>query len=150
MIYGVDLGMRSLYIYGTEDIQVVSVPKSDRYTEIYHMANIVRSLFDWEDTVFYEEPVLAGPKNIRTIIGLAQSSAALLSGSAAHCYEVPVGTWKKEVVGKGNAKKNEVAEWLEENDHTAFLRCSEDQNLIDAACIQKYGIAVMDRLRSAT
>jgi Holliday junction resolvasome RuvABC endonuclease subunit len=150
MIWGVDLGMRSLYIYGTEDIQIVSVPKGDRYLEIYSMAKWVSQIFDKDDTVFYEEPVLAGPKNIRTIIGLAQSSAALLSGSAAHCYEVPVGTWKKEVVGKGNAKKEEVAAWLEENDHPTFVRCGEDQNLIDAACIQKYGIAVMDRLRSAT
>ena len=150
MIYGVDLGMRSLYIYGTEDIHIVSVPKGDRYLEIYSMAKWVSQIFDKDDTVFYEEPVLAGPKNIRTIIGLAQSSAALLSGSVAHCYEVPVGTWKKEVVGKGNAKKEEVAAWLKENDPESFDRCGEDQNLIDAACIQKYGIKVMDRLSSAT
>jgi Holliday junction resolvasome RuvABC endonuclease subunit len=150
MIYGVDLGMRSLYVFSDKDVDEILVKKSDRYTEIHTMAEFVSSMFLETDTVFYEEPVLAGPKNIRTVIGLAQSSAALLAGSKAHCYEVPVATWKKEVIGKGNANKMQVADWLYENDLKTYDRCGENQNFIDAACIQKYGVAVMDRLRSAT
>jgi hypothetical protein len=71
MIYGVDLGMRSLYIYGDDGPRVITVPKSDRYTEIWRMSEEIFEAFHVEDLIFYEEPVLAGPKNIRTVIGLA-------------------------------------------------------------------------------
>lgn len=145
MIYGVDLGMRSLYIYGDGAQFRLVVERSDRYREIRTLSEWVALTFEPEDAVFYEEPVLAGPKNIRTMIGLAQTSAALLAGSTARCYGVAVTEWKKEVVGRGNAKKQEVAEWLRENDRTCFDVCNGDQNFFDAACIQKYGKAVMSK-----
>lgn len=148
MIYGVDLGMRALYIYGDEGPIEISVGKSDRYTEIWRLSEDVFDAFHVEDFVFYEEPVLAGSRNIRTMIGLAQVSGCLLASSVAKCYEVPVATWKKAVIGKGNVKKEIVADWLYENDRTAYNRCGGDQNLMDAACIHKYGEQVVGRLSS--
>jgi hypothetical protein len=150
MIYGVDLGMRSLYIYGDDGPRVITVPKSDRYTEIWRMSEEIFEAFHVEDLIFYEEPVLAGPKNIRTVIGLAQTSGCLLASSVGKCYEVPVATWKKEIVGKGNAKKQDVADWLLEHDGDTYSGCGGDQNFMDAACIHKYGKMVMGRLSSST
>lgn len=148
MIYGVDLGIRSLYVYGEDELFHLSVEKSDRYTEIWRLSEMVFDTFNVEDLVFYEEPVLAGPKNIRTMIGLAQVSGCLLASSVAKCYEVPVAKWKKEVIGKGNVTKGTVSDWLYMNDIDTYTACGGDQNFMDAACIQKYGKAVISRLSS--
>ncbi len=77
---------------------------------------------------------------------LAQTAGALLSAIDSPCYLVPVTSWKKDVVGKGNASKEEVAKWLEEFQNPRYLACEGDQNRIDATCIAMYGEAIVDSL----
>lgn len=50
-----------------------------------------------------------------------------------------VSSWKKRVVGKGNATKPEVAEYLRLRWPSLYARTGGDQDLIDACCIALYG-----------
>ena len=56
---------------------------------------------------------------------------------------VPVGTWKKATVGKGNATKAEVKQWVEMKYPTLK---GEGQDILDAAALADYGHQVLDRL----
>ncbi len=58
---------------------------------------------------------------------------------------VNVMAWKKDIVGKGNASKDEVAAWLEVHHPDYYEQCHGDQNLVDATCVALYGRLVMDR-----
>lgn len=148
MIWGVDLGVRSAHLFCVDQPQTVSVviPKmTKRGLELRALRHQLSEFITREDVVFVEEPPLAGSRNVRTFAALNQVYAIVLS-STSEAYSVEVGTWKKQVVGKGNATKEEVSTWLEV-DHSAYSAlCGDDQNLRDAACIALYGRAVLDRL----
>ena len=146
-VHGIDLGMRSFHVFSECGARTVEVPKSNRYEEIGGLAHHLKHMFEPEDVIFYEEPILAGPRNIRTLIGMSQTSGILLGASSARCYEVPVATWKKEVVGSGKASKDDVARWLSKKHPDIYSKCL-NQNHIDAACIYLYGQLVVDRLSS--
>ena len=90
--------------------------------------------------VFMEAP-LEGHSVHSAIIQAQVGGAVLAAASKVHVNVelVNVGSWKKQVVGKGNAKKPEVAEWLKENWPEAYNRANGDQDLIDASAINRYG-----------
>lgn len=137
--------MRSVHLFNGETARTISVPRSHRYEELQRIAGAIMGAIVATDIVFVEEPPLAGPKNIRTLIGLSQTHGAVIASSPGYCYSVPVATWKKDVVGNGKADKTFVAEWLERNHPSIYARCA-NQDQIDAACIHMYGKLVMDRL----
>lgn len=93
--------------------------------------------------VYLEEPLVG--HNIHSTIVQAQVNGAVLavveSFRIMGVYNalVHVSTWKKDVVGKGNAKKEDAAAWLEKNWPEAYHLAEGDQDLIDAACINRYG-----------
>lgn len=60
---------------------------------------------------------------------------------------VNVGTWKKQVVGNGRADKAAISGWLRANDGWLYERLAGDQDLIDAACIGRYGAGVVRAAR---
>lgn len=60
-------------------------------------------------------------------------------------YPVNVQTWKKDVIGRGNASKGDVAEWLTRHHPHLAGMADGDQDLVDAACIALYGVQVLDR-----
>lgn len=150
MIWGVDLGVRSLHAFGlVEDgsgfaVSVFADKMETRSRELKALSKKFYDIFDRDDVIFVEEPPLAGSRNVRTFAALHQVfSVALTQGP--NVYSTEVATWKKEVVGAGNAKKEDVARWLETR-HPSYSSLCGDQNLIDAACIALYGRAVLGRL----
>ncbi|CAB4193373.1 ruvC Crossover junction endodeoxyribonuclease RuvC [uncultured Caudovirales phage] len=60
---------------------------------------------------------------------------------------VNVGTWKKQVVGNGRADKTAISEWLRTNDPELFSTFSGDQDLIDAACVGRFGTSSLRTAR---
>lgn len=142
---GIDLGVRSVHVFDTFNRECYSVeaPKrttqdnnAQRYEELRHLRTQMSRR--WPTLpVFVEAPPLAGSRNIQTLIMLAQVQGVVMSMWAARA--VPVGTWKKTVIGNGSASKADVWFWLEENHPDYFQMCEGDQNLIDAACIALYG-----------
>lgn len=145
LVWGADLGIRSLHLVGFDQLtnryqtHSVVVPKmSSRSAELRELTNAAIELVG-NDRIFAEEPPLAGSRNIRTALALSQVAGAVLSRVGAVVYLVPVSAWKKQVVGKGNATKDEVADWVKHHHHTLFEMCEGDQNKLDAVCLMLYG-----------
>jgi Holliday junction resolvasome RuvABC endonuclease subunit len=141
--WGVDLGVRSLYVARLEDGDLslyshhsLQIHKQSRHKEL-------KTLHVWlsdtvgEGQVWIEEPPLAGARNIRTFLHLSQVSA--VAGLVEGSDYVEVSTWKKGTVGNGAAGKELVANWLRARFPRFHDLCGGDQNFIDATCIALWG-----------
>lgn len=54
-------------------------------------------------------------------------------------------TWKKELVGSGNATKDAVRDYIDVT-HPAYAPlCEGEQDIYDAACVGLYGLTILDR-----
>lgn len=97
---------------------------------------------DNSDAVVYMEEPVVGRSAYSTIVQAQVGGAVLAAASKAgmEFHLVNVGTWKKQVVKKGNAKKEEVAFWLKENWPEAYTLADGDQDLLDASAINLYGV----------
>lgn len=92
------------------------------------------------DTHIYMEAPVVGRNAYSTIVQ-AQVGGAVMAAIAKTNLGlelVNVSSWKKQVVGKGNATKEEVADWLKTNWLDAYNKAAGDQDLIDAAAINRY------------
>jgi Holliday junction resolvasome RuvABC endonuclease subunit len=144
MIWGCDPASKKLALFtdGAEGpkASLLLVKKTDRNTELNAMKLWLNALIeaDPEPVIYVEEPVLAGVRNIRTTILIAETVGMVLSRHA-RVHVVPVDSWKKATVGKGGVSKDDVALWLgkEHPDYAAL--CGQDQDLTDAAAIFVYG-----------
>lgn len=152
MIVGIDLGVRTIHVSTpSKCFTITAEKKSERHTEIinlytqfYHRVIGPKMMAK----CFVEEPVVAGARNLRSSLQIAQVSGAILA-TPINSYLVPVSTWKKEVVGKGNASKDEVAEWLLLNRPELYELTGGKQDHIDATCIRLYGEIVESRILTA-
>lgn len=84
---------------------------------------------------YFERPMSF--KSARTAIGQAFSAGAVFSQLVpfGHAIELSNTTWKKELIGHGNADKDTCRGWLEGNYPALAEICGEDQDLVDAHCI---------------
>lgn len=90
---------------------------------------------------FYELPIL-GRGGFRSTIVQCFSSGAVqgaLYERQCKTYPVNVSSWKKAVVGRGNADKGQVAEFLRCRWNTLYCAASGNQDVYDASCIALYG-----------
>ena len=90
-----------------------------------------------------EAPVFVGQKGgLKALIPQAKVHGALVGASrgvsSLSVGDAVVPTWKKVVVGKGNASKTDVAEWVKKNYPTFYEDYSDDQDLMDALCVARY------------
>lgn len=97
--------------------------------------------------VFLEEPVVAGVRNLRTTIKIAETAGAVIAAAcgAQGTYLVPVSSWKKGTHGSGNAGKSDVRTWLADHHPTLAAECGDDQDLVDAACVALHGRRLVER-----
>ena len=96
---------------------------------------------DIHGPVAIEAPVVAGARNLRTAIDMSLTSGAVAAGIyrlGLRVLFVPVASWKKVVVGKGNATKEEVAAHVRKADRRFHAAASGDQDLFDAWCISDW------------
>lgn len=103
------------------------------------------NLVHYDKVSVYMEAPLVGVGGVYSTIVQAQVGGAVMAAVKNSLRPTPlhmvnVGTWKKQVVGNGQSKKPEVAEWLEKNWPEAYHEAAGDQDLIDAACINRYGV----------
>lgn len=143
IVLGVDLGVRSIHVSKPDECLSIVVGISERWEEITDLASAYGEILDeieseYSDStvVYLEEPVAAGVKNLRTFLSISQVSGAVLSQDVRTVL-VPVTKWKKEVVGHGFARKDDVAFWLERNNPYDYVMPSQDH--VDATCIRLYG-----------
>lgn len=148
MIWGIDPASKKIALF-TEDgpgnvgYDLLQVKKTTRNDELLSLRRqLMFTLSRDRDPIIYcEEPVLAGARNIRSTILIAETVGMILALNA-RVHLVPVSSWKKSTVGKGNATKDEVADWLKKEHPRYASYCREDQDLIDAAAIFIYGRSV--------
>lgn len=136
-IIGIDLGVRTAHVSTPRHCFTIGLkPKAgSRCEEIQCIYDGIEDRFGADTYAFVEEPVVAGARNLRTSLRIAQISGAVLS--AINGELVPVSTWKKAIVGKGNAKKEEVKAWLKTQPEYDMAFSSQDW--IDATCLRLYG-----------
>lgn len=159
IVWGVDLGVRSASLAGIDEnggLDLITIgrgtPKGKiadqhptlRAEELAQLSQDMKIYVSKSDWVFVEEPPAAGSKNLRTYGKLSMSAGALVAGSPAPTFLVPVDTWKKEVVGKGGVSKALVSQYLSVSHPIYAELCHADQNLVDATCIAMYGLSVTE------
>jgi Holliday junction resolvasome RuvABC endonuclease subunit len=97
--------------------------------------------------IFVEQPLMG--RNVHAMRVMSQvEGAVLLAGhkqGAQGVYEVNVQSWKKGVVGKGNAGKQDVNFYIQEHHDGLANLCDGDQDLLDAGAICLYGVATCER-----
>lgn len=146
-IVGVDLGVRSVYMAAAAEGEGLAMhaatlrrnPKVERHEELQQLAKEVSNFLLPDDLLVVEEPIVAGARNLRTALQMAQTAGMVLTVAPAQVKLVAVAQWKKATVGKGNSDKTAVAMWLAAHHPEAFMAAAGDQNLIDAMCICLYG-----------
>lgn len=137
-IVGIDLGVRSVHVSMLPYDMSIAAKKGKRSEEVLHIASQLGQLYTSDWLAYIEEPVVAGARNLRTSLQIAQIAGVVMS-LVGDFVMVPVSTWKKTVVGKGNASKSDVAEWLRSNRPDLYERTAGMQDKIDANCIRLYG-----------
>jgi Holliday junction resolvasome RuvABC endonuclease subunit len=123
-------------------VQKFVVKPSRRDVEIKGLVNQLRMyspVLWYPDEIYVEEPVVAGPRNLRSTLLIAETVGALMGDLRALVTLVPVTSWKKGTTGHGNATKSDVALWLKSTYPDYDAKCAGDQDLIDAVCIALYG-----------
>lgn len=159
-VLGLDLSSRKIALMGRNErsgwfCETWVAPK-----KVKNRGEILAQFLD-PFTAFVEEAVARGPTWMfveNPLVGVGGPHATIVqaqvqglvlgtsvrSGVAA-AYPVNVQTWKKDVVGRGNASKDEVAAWLKRECPNLTDMADGDQDLVDAACVALYGIRVIDR-----
>lgn len=96
--------------------------------------------------VFLEMPVLGRGGAGSTIPQAQVNGAMLAAGSMAGVQVVTVNNkrWKKQVVGNGAASKEDVAAWCALCWPPVFEGAKGDQDLLDAAAINRFGRHVVE------
>ena len=95
--------------------------------------------------VFLEYPIYwRGGKSTLPLAMLSGAVQAAVHKAEAKLEMVHNQMWKKRVVGAGNVKKEEIADWLELHHLELFNSANGDQDMIDAHCIGLYGQRVIN------
>ncbi len=103
--------------------------------------------------VFVEEPLIGN--NRKYSLGIAMTYGAVLSALdevedtyPLKIFGVNVSEWKKQVIGKGNAGKDDVKNYITVVNSRYAALCDGDQDQYDAACVGLYGVLVAARADS--
>ncbi len=151
-IFGIDPAGKSLAVFMTTGEHISAIKavtrRIDRHEQLSDLKSALSRLYEIEGqgTTFIEAPVVAGARNIQSTLRIAETVGMVLSLSWP-TYVVPVGSWKKAIVGDGHADKLKVRLWLEANRKSYASHCGSDQDLVDAAVINLYGHQVMASCR---
>ena len=151
---GVDIGIHRIAMavpeagwYGQIDLAGAYIGRRD--TELRELQRWVRTRVMTRGVTpvaFIERPFLSGSAaNPTTTIGMAETVGIIRASViwTAPSTMVNPSSWKKALVGKGNATKEEARYWLEDTIGKEKVdSMSEDE--VDAMCIGYYGQGVID------
>lgn len=158
---GIDLGIRKIALSAWRDDKLVSAeawisPSSHRANQLSDVAMYAMGFgVMWEPDHIFIEDTLVG-NNVKYSLQLTEAKGAVLATLAPlmrltelqGIFTVNNKTWKKEVLGNGNAGKDEVRRYLDDRDSAYSVLCGNDQDRYDAACIGLYGYIIATRAES--
>lgn len=157
-VLGIDLGTRkvALSLMIADDLFLARefevgemVPRPKQLMRLGdHVKEFVQTYSpDW----VWIESVIVG-NNRKYSIALAEAKGAILSSLAQLQDEqtffidsVDNKSWKKLIVGNGNASKDDIKAWVREQHPPYAVLCGDDQDKYDAACIAMYGQRIVSR-----
>lgn len=161
-IAGIDLGkhrvsvvtylLTSANVAQLKDVTTVLVHPTVRGQELHSLAKAVAGVShsqQW-DYAFIEEPLVG--RGVKASMEISQTAGAILASLSAvgvHTELVNVATWKMQVIGRGNAGKQDIKVYLNEN-HPKYAAECESQDEYDAACIGLFGVETIRRARAIT
>lgn len=151
---GIDVGSHRLALgcprVGlSTSVDFENIYKGRRDEELAHLARWLEratSGFEHMVTPFVEKPFVShgGASNPTTTISLAEVVGVIRSrpGWGGESVLIPPTTWKAQMVGKGNASKEEIGAWFDAQESGRRLR-SPTEDEIDAWCIGLYGEKIL-------
>jgi Holliday junction resolvasome RuvABC endonuclease subunit len=156
-LIGIDLGVHKIAMalfINNELADAISweapynIPRDRQLRELAGVA------YDWglghdADQIWVEEPLMGNNHKyslaISELKGAVLSHLNVLRSRGCDIRTVNVSSWKREVVGKGNATKEQVSNYIDAThpDYAPF--CDGDQDRIDACCVGLYGLRISAR-----
>lgn len=112
----------------------------------------------YEVHIGIESPFVS-PKTIQAAIPLCRLNGSMLAAASCakvNVHEVVISTWKKDIVGKGNASKPEIAAWGKMHWRQVweyaqgFTQAQGRQDIIDAAGINRHVVHLADKQKRIT
>ena len=158
MSIGIDCGGSKIAVVTVTDEQVTDFgvweadPDAHRGVQLYEMGKHLTHRWYTKSRlhdVWVEAPLVAGVKNLQSSLKVAQSTG-VVQAALYNVRQVAVSSWKKHTVGSGNADKNGVREWVQENHPQVYALLGHSQDLIDAYCIARYGEVIASTLTPPT
>jgi Holliday junction resolvasome RuvABC endonuclease subunit len=160
-VYGFDLSSRKvagILLRGEgepEAFAMTTKKLESRAKELFSLWRQIDDLLTQNEPeyVYIEAPVVgrggARPTILQSQVdGLVQSAA--VKSSAVGVYSVNNKTWKKAVVGNGNATKQDTSAWLAKDHPVLSELAGDDQDLVDAAGVAVYGKLIVTRAGQRT
>jgi Holliday junction resolvasome RuvABC endonuclease subunit len=156
-VMGVDLGIRkaAVFVLDGEDrglTHVLNLEKSvaGRALQLLEISSYVHdvALMHKVDQVWIEDTVVGN--NQKYSLQLTEVRGAVMAALALYSDVRLVNnkTWKREVVGNGNATKDSVRDYIHVTHGAYAPLCGDDQDLYDACCISLYGRQISERARN--
>lgn len=153
IVGGVDLGVRKAAISLRSDgdlscVEHFEVPRQHRHQELRILAEWCYGYLKVADAIFIEEPLVG--RNTRVSLQIAQTAGAVMSSLGSGLREVHIDfvdnkSWKKAVIGNGNANKEDITSWLKSHHPSYAELCGGNQDRVDATCIGIYGGQLCER-----
>jgi Holliday junction resolvasome RuvABC endonuclease subunit len=153
-ISGVDLGVRKAAVatllvdaQGEHHLHALAsyyAHPTIRGKELTTLMEMVGRHIHDSNYVFVEEALVG--RGIKTSLQISQTVGAILAESASrgvHSEPVNVSSWKKAVVGSGNASKDTIRLWLNSHHEPYAAACGNDQDQFDAVCIALFGASTI-------
>ena len=144
-VAGVDLGIHKVALASFVDEAycntIWQTLADTRARQLHELAMSVRdTVCLWNmDSVWIEDTIIGN--NRKYSLQLTEVRGAVMSALAMD-FDVRLvdnKTWKKQVVGNGNANKDSIRDYIHVT-HPAYAPlCGSDQDLYDATCIALYG-----------
>ena len=155
---GIDYGVRRVAI-AIPDINVFDellLKNGEDLDNLFAMASWVgeKVLLHKPDLVIVEKQIQGISGNVRTGLSLGMVAGAFAFSVKLLGPDVELigpSSWKKAVVGRGNADKKAVSEWLESTHPEYFKQCkalTSPQDAIASTCLALYGKKLLAGRRS--
>jgi Holliday junction resolvasome RuvABC endonuclease subunit len=154
-VAGVDYGTRriAITVISEKSVELYEIDLSGTDNHVKDIAVLSDYLTDVlikhkPTLVAIEQPIQGASRNVR--VGLLMGMVAgALSVAANHTGAsvaiVAPATWKKSVIGRGNADKQSVSDWLERQHPRVFERCNKSQDLVDSTCLALHAEKILER-----
>lgn len=157
-VIGIDLGVHKISLACFEDQKLVwcdthvasgEQTRDQQLLELGKFANEIATLHS-ADSIWVEDALIGNNQKYSLSIAEVKGAVLTMLGNlrlylGTDVRMVNVSTWKKEVVGHGNASKEWVKNYIDVTYPEYAPLCDGDQDRYDATCVGIYGLRITAR-----